>query len=454
MVTIKGMYKTLTVLLGSQECVSTEKYRRNTYSFVLEDNGTKIAYNVLTGEIVELSDVEFDVLQQESVEFAEEIRELIAKWFLVPVDYDDFQLSDEISDFLKMIEKKEGIVSYTIFTTMDCNARCFYCYELGRPRTPMSHKTAEDTANFILNNTSKGKKVFLHWFGGEPLYNLDVIDIIVSRLAKEGIEFQSKMTTNGYLFDEKLAAKAKNIWKMKSVQISLDGTEAVYNKTKAYVNSKGVNSFKLVTDNIERLLKNDIYVSIRLNLGEHNYQDLYNLVDFLAERYKNYDNISVYSHQLFNYQSPSESPEKRVEIAKNLISLESYAQEKGILRESSLKNEPVRHYCMADSPKSVTILPSGKLGKCEHFSEDNFVGSIYDGIVDLDIVAEFSEKEGSREICEKCALYPSCIQLKKCPDVFHGFCDAGYRIIMEAKLIRKIWHTYRKLKNEKLKKES
>ena len=34
--------------------------------------------------------------------------------------------------------------------------------------------------------------------------------------------------------------------------------------------------------------------------------------------------------------------------------------------------------CMADNDSSMAITPDGHIGKCEHFSEDYFVGSIYD----------------------------------------------------------------------------
>lgn len=35
-----------------------------------------------------------------------------------------------------MQKEPEHTTTYTIFTTTDCNARCFYCYEMGRSQFP------------------------------------------------------------------------------------------------------------------------------------------------------------------------------------------------------------------------------------------------------------------------------------------------------------------------------
>lgn len=110
-------------------------------------------------------------------------------WFTVPVALDDKNLVDEVRSVVSCMNKPEGIVGYTILTTTDCNARCFYCYEQGLERVNMSRQTALDTAEFI--KKTAGKKIKLHWFGGEPLFNSSVIDIITDELKKSGIEYHS-----------------------------------------------------------------------------------------------------------------------------------------------------------------------------------------------------------------------------------------------------------------------
>lgn len=69
----------------------------------------------------------------------------------------------EVRKLAKLLgDRKKKTKSYTILTTTDCNARCFYCYELGRSRIPMSEQTAHEIADYI-----SAPKVNIHWFGGE-----------------------------------------------------------------------------------------------------------------------------------------------------------------------------------------------------------------------------------------------------------------------------------------------
>ena len=164
-----------------------------------------------------------------------------------------------------MWKEPEHITSYTIFTTTDCNARCFYCYEMGRSRIPMSAETAHKAAAYIAAHCG-GEKVHLHWFGGEPLFNKQVIDIICTDLAEKGIVYESMIISNGYLFDGATVEQAVSHWKLKSVQITLDGTEEIYNRSKAFIYKDGKSPYQVVLANIQRLL--DAGVSV------HGYTEL------------------------------------------------------------------------------------------------------------------------------------------------------------------------------------
>ena len=113
----------------------------------------------------------------------------------------------------------------------------------------MDSAVAEKTAEYIARHCG-GKEVSLSWFGGEPLYNMEAIDIICRRLEDKSVAFHSKMISNGYLFDKEIVRKANEDWKLRNVQITLDGTEDVYNKTKAFI-YKGINAFKRVIGTVQ-----------------------------------------------------------------------------------------------------------------------------------------------------------------------------------------------------------
>ena len=76
--------------------------------------------------------------------------ELVAKWFFVPKAYNEVTLCRQMRTVAKMIaSEQKAITNYTIFTTTDCNARCFYCFEKNARRLPMHASVAEKTAGFI-----------------------------------------------------------------------------------------------------------------------------------------------------------------------------------------------------------------------------------------------------------------------------------------------------------------
>lgn len=55
------------------------------------------------------------------------------------------------------------------------------------------------------------------------------------------------MVSNGYLFNPTLICEAVDVWKLRKIQITLDGTESVYEKIKQFGDKQ---SFQKVIENI------------------------------------------------------------------------------------------------------------------------------------------------------------------------------------------------------------
>ena len=376
--------------------------------------------------------------------------QLVEQWFLVPESHDDRLLSCQIRDVARMLEKKTGaITSYTILTTTDCNARCFYCYELGRPRVPMSQETAIKTADYIISHC-KGEKVSIHWFGGEPLYNKPVISLICQRLKDAGIQYASTMTSNGYLFDDSIVTEAKEEWRLEKVQITLDGTEQTYNRCKAYI-YKDVNAFRRVIGNIHKLQDAGIHVSIRLNIDMHNAENLSELADELHWEFSDPKGISVYMHALFEEVKGSKAihdEEKRKFVFDQINDIESRLADYGLLKPRQLKREVKTNRCMADNDHSVVIVPDGHIGKCEHYSEDHFVGHIGHEEWDAQMLDHFRNTRKEIDACATCFNYPNCIRLKLCQD--NPNCYQEEREHKHSKLRRSILRAFNNYKDQQV----
>ena len=120
------------------------------------------------------------------------------------------------------------IYSVSLNVAQICNMKCIYCYgdggEYGN-KTVMDFDTAKRSVDFIIENSGVKNKIFICFFGGEPLLNFALIKEIVkySKMAgeKNGKRIYFSITTNGTLLNDNINSflYSNNM----SVTISFDG---------------------------------------------------------------------------------------------------------------------------------------------------------------------------------------------------------------------------------------
>lgn len=391
-------------ILGKQEYEKEGSYRLLSWCAYIKTGKETLLHNYMTGKTF--------VMEEGENHYGVSLRnELVADWFVVPEDTDDTQLLEQLRSAMKLFDYKKAITSYKILTTTDCNARCFYCYEAGIKKEDMSPETAERVAEFIKQN-HEDSDVTLAWFGGEPLMNTDVIDIICTGLKKERIKYASVMTSNGYLFDSELIKKAAGEWHLKNIQITLDGTRDNYNKIKSYCDVED-NPYERVLNNIDALAAAGVRVNIRLNMGVKNHDDIMKLIDELGERFGGNENVSAYVSGLFQETERKDTALKK-ELSEKLIMAAGEIDKKG-LNGPKLKNVHTRTGgCMADNDNHIGISPGGALMKCEHHIYDKLVGSLDDGIDDS-VTDIWKKRMPEGRLCGTCPVKPVCYRLERCP---------------------------------------
>lgn len=388
-------------VVGKQKRAEGQTYRLMTYVIQCPVDDGVLLYHTLTCCLLLLT-------HEEAANITAQ-QELIDLWFLVPQEHDDRKFCTQVRQTAQMFKPSaKHITGYTILTTTGCNARCFYCYEKGTKPIAMTAETASKVSSYIVKHHGE-EKVKISWFGGEPLYNVRVIDHICKELLEHDVPFKSTMISNGYLFDADLVKHAKELWQLKQVQITLDGTEQTYNRVKHYI-YKNVNAYERVLRNIELLTAEGIKVVIRLNVDKHNIDEMAQLVSLLHQRFGTNKYLSIYSHELFGERTVADT----VTLFHQRMQLEQQIADHGYGRKRTLPKDIKLNYCMADNNQSVVIAPDGHLGKCEHYIDREFFGHLDSEEKDESIIRKFKERPAELEACATCPYYPQCFRLVMC----------------------------------------
>lgn len=398
------------------------KYKVSKYTFVRQCRDYKIAFSSLSNCCVIYKKEEEKELKQFLVE----------NCFLIPANLDDFEVAKRIKDSMAEAiitdsNLEIGHSRYVVYTTMDCNARCYYCFEGPEDivRDYMTPKIAADVADFIMKDFSGKEQLSINWYGGEPLLNEEPINIISKKLHDNNIDFKTGLITNGTLLDSSKVDIYKNVWNVNNFQIAIDGTDEEYRKAKRFVDDSLQNLEKLL-DNIECLLENEMEVVVRLNIGLHNESELSALIDIFADRFKKYS--PLFGVQLAPlYQLLASRPFEINEIYENLTKQYTKLFE----RPSSAKELPtVKNIkCTVDQNISLGIKANGEIVPCTRPEKNYELGSIYTEPSEWnkDLYNQLKERK-SCDLCKDCLEYLCCnvpnicgVDLKCCEDKLKFF---------------------------------
>jgi len=120
-----------------------------------------------------------------------------------------------------------------LILTEACNLDCVYCYEHFKSDKKMSFETAKIILDDFYRTSKPGDTVLIEVFGGEPFTNFDLIkqiDDYVMKVYNDRNTF-FETTTNGTLVHGEIQEWLKQRKDRYMVSLSLDGTEAMQNKT-------------------------------------------------------------------------------------------------------------------------------------------------------------------------------------------------------------------------------
>ena len=395
--------------------------------FVIQQEGRTInnilLYSSFSTSMVEMEKTMFsDIFEKERYDlYPNEVEQLYEMGFLIDDDYDELK-------FLESIRKKTFITNstkpsyYIICPTTACNARCYYCFEKGIVQKHMDHNIAEAVAKYIVANHDPDN-LTIQWFGGEPLLKPDIISFISDYLNANGIKFTSKIITNGYLLNDEIISKAISQWNVQIVQITIDDIAEDYNKIKDYIYHEE-NPFEKVMRNIERCLKKNLHIRVRVNFNPIEYDKAVKTVEYLKKRFGVKNNFFVYLAPIDSKDIPSitnEFENKKhplialLDAEKDFCSFGNYdSKQKNISKYDSILNKyyltPIPTSCYGGCEASLTIDSMGNIFVCHRLlgNDEYSSGNVFTGRKNNHIGQYYANPYLTEEECNHCELLPIC----------------------------------------------
>lgn len=402
-------------------------YKFSKFIIELKRSNTVILYSTLTTSIVELEkDIYNDIFNKKMFsQHQDYVTVLYEMGFLIDEDYDELAFLQEIRD--KTIKANETDPTYYIIApTMDCNARCYYCFEHGAVKRNMTFETAEAVAKYIILNHDKDDLI-IQWFGGEPLLKPEIISYISNRLKTNNVKFKSKIITNGYLLNNDIIQKAINEWNVETIQITIDDIGDKYNKIKNYV-YENVDAFSVVMNNIRQCLSHGLKIRVRINFNPIKYNETIDIVKYLADLFNKDENYFMYLAPIDSSSSkiPSITDEFKTEKVHPLIALLNAEEKSCGLGNFNIQDvndddkmsillqkyylSPIPTSCYGGCESAVTIDADGDIYVCHRLMgrKEYSSGNVFTGKVHNEIYKHYANTVIDSEECNNCKLLPIC----------------------------------------------
>jgi len=403
--------------------------KKSKYTYFFELDESYVGYSWLDDTYIEfpikkkervnmLIDDPYTAICEGDLDIVKALRE---KRFLINSSFDEFRY---LLNLREIDCYKNNILSLTIIPTMACNCRCFYCYESGG-KTTINDEVMANIKNLLITRKPKVRRLYVSWFGGEPLLKKDVIDELASFFKdyteKNNIEYGSRISSNSTLLDREtslLLAKSG----INKVNATLEGSKATHDKVRVFKDCGKTATYDLIINNLIGYLKADPKntVTIRIHLHTLENNETGKIVNELSEidealRGK----IYVYFRSLY---SPSSHTLEAgcVNNVKSEIQTEAGQMLLELIRRGfkygdvMLERTSTMVSCVGELDNYYLIRPDGLVNKCSvALEKERSIGKLTSNGIKftMDRFLKFHFKQITNplmEICNDCSLFPYC----------------------------------------------
>ncbi|MCC7534133.1 MAG: radical SAM protein [Bacteroidia bacterium] len=335
---------------------------------------------------------------------------LISKEFLIDESVNEVEKVKALS---KSIIENENEFILTINPTMNCNFKCWYCYETHIKQSKLDEKGIDKISKFMKKTfeNPKIKRFPLSFFGGEPLLYFEknvipVADFYIEECKLRGIHPAIGFTTNGFLIDDNFINYFNQKEVKCSLQITLDGYKADHDSVR-FVNAK-TGSYEKIVQNIHLLIENHFPVRLRVNYTDKNIHNAGKIIDdFLDISQEIKEKYLIFDfHRVWQNSGGDDINEELEDILSKLSA-------SGFPFQTKYSANSVIDPCYADKRNSVTVNYNGDIYKCtaRDFTKKNREGFLDDDgnlIWENDALYKRMNSKFKNKPCLTCRIMPLC----------------------------------------------
>ncbi len=348
-------------------------------------------------------------IQQLAVSSPKVYNALIEKGFIIEDERDEFE---ELKEEYTNAVNQNHTFRLTILPSLDCNLRCWYCFEKHVHGSHLSDEVSENIFRFVKRQFEENQELNyleVELFGGEPLLYLEKELYPLLKRIKDYVASIDKhvfffFVTNAVCINEQTLPLLKDL--NASFQISIDGFKDRHDKVK-FIPETGEGTYdsmiKTIYD-ITNTIENS-YINLRINYDGDTLAHMPELIEELDK----VDRKKIGIHLERVWQTGDQANNDNEEL-RDMINL---WMSKGF--KVSYMNLSRREYsCKASTNNQAVLSCDGAVYKCSgrDFTEDHRDGQLNaDGTIswkDDKLDERMQIVTFDNPMCRSCRLMPLC----------------------------------------------
>lgn len=392
------------------------------YNIYIPQDGCTICYNSYTQSILALNNEVFTYFRANTPEnfflkYPTHYNALVKNGFYITNDRDEL---NEIRYAHKLTVSDTHHFQLMIHPTLNCNLKCWYCYENHVIDSKMDKKTQQSIVKFVEREimTNAIDTVQLSFFGGEPLMYFDQIALPLSKAVKNICEkynksFSTFFITNASLIDDNVIDNLKEL--NPSFQITLDGNREKHNQVRIGKDNSFLTYDRImyavhaIANHIPLSKDKKRIINLRINYDDDTLKYIDEIIGDIKDLNK--EKVSIHLERVWQTHGANNTSINQQELLINafrkLIHAGFYVNY-GLFGKKHIS-------CPAEKFNFVIINYDGNVYKCNgrNLTEENKEGTLStDGLIEWKpgaLANRLGKTTFENPMCLACNMLPACM---------------------------------------------